>query len=628
MIVFTCVFFLFWIVCRVFKKVPLDFSGKHKMIKVASIALVIALALSFFQMKSLVFGPDKTSGSIRWNEHSRPFHHLFADSAKPLNYFLPAQDHPVLSKITEPLIGTVFYGGAGGAGEQTLYLGYVALILAFIAYRRWKKRKRESKSDPREDFLLNFFICCFFIFMIFSFAPYWGKAGNFFIPFPSYFLYKIFPMFRNYARFGILVMLSLCVLVGFGLRDIFERITNARKKALVSFLLSGLIMFEFLNIPPYRLTDASLIPEVYQWLKEQPEDFAIAEYPLDGNTREYAFYQRIHQKKLVNCCLPNADSEEFQNKIMRLSDYSSVKLLNAAGVKYIIMHAEDYSHSASSYIQGEVFNYKEVYGLELVKSFPGVDVYEINSQKLSSGSRAAIMDNAQRVVKAANTKVVISDSAVSNMVRFKQGEKLEFNLRYMGIVPVGLLRMEVSRVVSYKGKDAYRLIMTAETNKFFSLFFKAKINMESFADINSLYSRGYEEVMERRGHITQKKKVIYNWQEQLIEYRGTKKRISSCPLDPVSAVYYVRVQELKLGKKFYFDIDVSERTTHVEAEVLEKRTVKTKSGFVDAWVIRASLRKEKETMPKNTFFFLVADDENRTLLSIKGKTVVGFISIE
>lgn len=618
MLIFTIIFFLFRAGYRRLKRAEVTLEDRYKTVKLIGVGLVIAAIIILPQIwrfaKAIIFTPQES----QQKGYIRPFRQLFADSARPLNYFLPAQEHPILGKITKPLNGTMFYGEGG---EQSLYLGYVPLILAFVAYKRWRRRKRESQGNRREDFLISFFIFAFFTLMIFSFSPYWGKPGNIFIPFPSYFLYKIFPMFRNYARFGVLVMASLCVLAGFGLRDLLQQAASHKKKVAVFCLVTGLALFEFLNIPPYKITDINNVPDVYQWLKEQPGDFAVAEYPLDRGIREYQFYQRIHQKPLINGAVPGTPAYDFQKRVIRLSDSNTPPLLSDLGTRYVVVHLDTYPYSEGVEIFGEIPDFSQISGLELTKRFDNVAVYRVTAQPPENERLNRNPDNFLKQTKAEE------DINILSKIKFKEGERLIFKIRYMWVIPLGLLEFRIKEIIPYEGQEVYHLVAEAKTSKFFSFFFKVNNKFESYMGVENLCSRGYEESIQIRGQPPKEKRVVYNWKEQIMQFRGTKKRISPCPQDPISAMYYIRAQELGIGKKFNFNIEVSKTNSQIEAEVIKKQSIKTIDGQISAWVVKAVLKIGKDLRPQATITFCLTDDENKIPLFIKAKTPGGFISL-
>ncbi len=361
------------------------FRGVKVGLAAAGIALIIILPFRYRALKTAFFEP-KTE-AVAAQGYVRPFKDLFYRSAKPLNYLLPAVEHPVFGRYTTRFLGSIFYGRS--SSEHTLYLGYVSLILAAVAVRNWRRRRKGS-TDPRggeplshqpavgtgNDFVVGFFIFAALIAVLFSQSPYW-QIGPFRIPFPSYFMYKIIPMVRVYARFGIVVMLSVAVLAGIGVADILKKMKNGKWRIVFSGLVIMLVLFEFWNWPPYRVTDVSKTPPVYEWLAEQPGDFTIVEYPLK-NDYEYLFWQRIHRKPLVNGAMPGTYAEKVRKVIVNITGSKTPGVLRWLGAKYVIFHPDKYlNEEEATTVIGAVPDLSKVTGLRFVREFEGVQVYEV-----------------------------------------------------------------------------------------------------------------------------------------------------------------------------------------------------------------------------------------------------------
>ena len=345
-----------------------------------------------------------------FNLYHRPFEDLFEQSARPLSYFLPAVVHPVFGKFTEQFIGSPLYGMS--FTEHTLYLGWTPLVLAFVAVRRWRRMRRERKKlgtvplqnqfnssigdNPlqREDFYIGFFVFLVIVAWVFSQPPWWNIFG-FKIYMPSFFMYKILPMFRAYCRFGIVVMLAVAVLAGFGLKFILERFKSQKTKVVVTALFCGLVLFEFWNWPPYKVIDLSRVPAVYYWIKEQPKDIVIADYPLDADSPNelYKFFQTVHEKKIINGTIPGTYANKVAQEIRRLSEPKTASILKWMGVKYVVVHKDDYLKTDLVEDKEDMEKIPKNRSLKFVKSFPpqecpdpelmcvqktgAIDVYEV-----------------------------------------------------------------------------------------------------------------------------------------------------------------------------------------------------------------------------------------------------------
>jgi len=353
--------------------------GSLKIIK----SIFISMGITFLLLSPIIlpifkkaFFTPKTEELVAGG-YLRQFSDLFEQSAKPLSYFLPPTVHPVFGKFTEQFIGSSLYGMS--FTEHTLYLGWIPLILAFIAFKGWRKRRKEinkigtvpfGESPYRDNFYIGFFIFLAIVAWIFSQPPWW-KIGPLKIYMPSFFMYKILPMFRAYCRFGVIVMLAVSVLAGFGLKFILERLKSRKVRIAVTSLFCSLVLFEFWNWPPYKVIDVSNVPAVYYWLKEQPGTFAIAEYPLDADSTNemYKFYQTVHEKKIINGTIPGTYANKFAQAIRRLSQPETAGALKWMGVEYALVHWQGYKDTGLVDDSEELNKIPQNPGLKFIKSF-------------------------------------------------------------------------------------------------------------------------------------------------------------------------------------------------------------------------------------------------------------------
>ena len=353
-----------------------------------SLITIIALIIMMPFLKILIL--SKGQAPSAWSI-IRPFDDLFTQSARPLSYFLPAPDHPIFGRFSEQFIGSQMYGTS--FTEHVLYLGWVPLILAFVAFKKWlKSRKTEPK---KESSVLGFFIFLALTAWFLSQPPWWDLFGLK-LYMPSFFMYKIVPTLRAYCRFGIVVMLGVAVLAGFGLKYLLENFKSNRTKTVITAIACGLVIFEFWNWPPFKVIDVSRVPEAYYWLKAQPGDIAIAEYPLDtgGANERYKFYQTTHQKKIINGTTPGTYANRLAQTITKLSLPETPQILKWLGVKYVLVHRDKYLQTELTEDKEELGKIPQNKNLRYIKTFPEqtcpgetmctqktgpIDVYEVDA---------------------------------------------------------------------------------------------------------------------------------------------------------------------------------------------------------------------------------------------------------
>lgn len=343
------------------------------------VAAVVASPYIYPIFKSYIL-KNETTFSLQ--KYVRNINDLYLYSYKLFNYFLPAANHPVFGSFTQKFVGSIFYGE--NLQEQSLYLGWTTILLAVFGYRFWKREKSAQMESAAERERINFSIG-FFVFLaavcfLFSLSPTFMILGKM-VKLPSYYVYQILPFFRAIARFGIVGMMSLCVLSGFGIKFLLEKINKGWKRAAVGCFLSAILIFEFANIPPFKTTEIGKAPEVYQWLKEQDIGGLVVEYPI-GNDVEYLFYQRVHKKKLVNGALKGTEAYSMTEKIADILKPGTAEMLRKLGVQYVILHPYRYDEiSEREEILKALDGFNENYGLGLVKEFGDVRVFEFKENK-------------------------------------------------------------------------------------------------------------------------------------------------------------------------------------------------------------------------------------------------------
>ena len=371
---FTCYLFCFELF-RLFREKEFKFD----IILRWGLMMFIALGVVALFEKYVLY---ESSGSILIH---RPFKELFIYSAKPWNYMLPSVYNPFFGDTVRSFSDRLLMGS--NYTEQTLYLGLIPLILAcYIIFKAIKRRglNTDKAISDRKSFVV-FFATSALVMMIFS-APPFLPLGSFKIEhgeiitkyklyFPSYFLYKIAPMFRVYARFGVLVLLCVSVLSAVGFASIYENIKTKKKKVIFSVSVFLLLIVEFASIP--KFIDIKYTPPVYKWLAEQKEDFTVVEYPLDqdihGLPAEYQFFQRIHRKKIFNGTVAGSYADKLRlNMLQPFSEYT-IGNLKRMGVKYLIIHRDKYIMN-----KGSVPEVNKNLRIKFTGNFDATDVYLIS----------------------------------------------------------------------------------------------------------------------------------------------------------------------------------------------------------------------------------------------------------
>ncbi|MFH1459856.1 MAG: DUF3108 domain-containing protein [Candidatus Omnitrophota bacterium] len=607
--IFTILFFVFNVGYAVFRKQKVRLKEIFQFVKLSIAGLTVIALIMLPQiwrhLKMVIYSSSKaqTTGIIR------SFGQLFSDAARPLNYFLPTVYHPLLGKITKVFVDTPLYGENSG-GEQSLYLGVIPIFLAFAGYKSWKKRRISRRSNPATDFLICFWVFALFTFMVCSFSPYWGIKNVFFIPFPSFFLFKIFPMIRNYARMGGVVMIAVCVLAGFGLNNIIKKLSSKKMKFVVVTLLCCGVLFEFLNVSP--ITDTQSIPEVYNWLRLQPEDTVVAEYPIEADFRPILFYQRVHQKKLINGAIPETYAYEVMQKIIGLKDSSTAGILSFLGTDYVLVHKDKYLNYEGGRVLGQVPDIENNPGFKFVRDFGNTAVYKVMSKPVNPD---AVTIDKDPVISSPDQKTDLLPALNMNF-NFKEGDSFEYIIKYMGLIPALHLNIKLGEGQPMDGTRTMRIEANVYPSSFFSRFFDGKAQVQSLFDINNFYNYKYEESIQVKNKIKEKT-AVFDRENGLMSTKDRQVKITPYTQDPISAVFFLSSQKLWLDKRISVDLNPGKTNYQLELVVDREDEIMINEQVYKCWRLKGGIVKGKDMNKKITDdqLELVVDRQNEIMIN-------------
>lgn len=152
-------------------------------------------------------------------------------------YFTPPVDHPVLGRFAAAVFDR--HGVNLELLELQIYLGYAFIVLAIVAVTsalwRW---------EPSRRYVLAVAAVAIGAAII-SLGPASGSCEPFSIA-PACLVFRVVPLFRAYARFGLVVNLAVAIAAGAG-AAMFLR--GSRTSQAVAALLLAVGVFEFWPLP-------------------------------------------------------------------------------------------------------------------------------------------------------------------------------------------------------------------------------------------------------------------------------------------------------------------------------------------------------------------------------------------
>jgi hypothetical protein len=333
----------------------------------AAAALAVALVAAAFVPGAVLAAerPSNSSLTGSLNAQAAGFHQGLEEirvyTARPWEYLLPFHANPLLPAAVVKFEVDHLHGS--NFTEQTLFIGYTVLVLGTIAvivgWRRFETTLLLALG------LVGFLVA----------LPPGLHLGTVTIPTPSLLLNPLFPIFRVYSRFGILVLLGATLLAGLGFTWLEGRLIGRKALVLaVPFLLTAV---EFNNLPPSHVTQLYPAPAEYRWLTQQPAGILV-EYPLDSgtlqaqeiDTREYTLYQHVHGHPIFNGATSASRAYTLSPQLEPYYGSGVVQMLKDIGIRYVFVHRDTYKRNGLELPQS-------VAGLTYLQTLDGVDIYTV-----------------------------------------------------------------------------------------------------------------------------------------------------------------------------------------------------------------------------------------------------------
>lgn len=220
---------------------------------------------------------------------------------------------------------------------------------------------------------------------------------------------------------------------------------------------------------------------------------------------------------------------------------------------------------------------------------------------------------------------------------FKVNEKFEFTVTF-GMADLGTASMEVKEISELAGRKTYHLIQTLNSNSFFDKIYKIRTWDESWMDTESLCSLRYIKHY-REGPDSEDKQTVFDQENRKFRYtvtnmitgnvsRDEKGDIPAFINDALSSLYFIRTLPLEKGRDFIFDTQSDEKIYSFKIKVLRKETVKVSAGKFTCNVVEPTLYKGDTVASKGTLLIWMSDDSSKTIVMMKSKINIGFITIK
>jgi hypothetical protein len=209
---------------------------------------------------------------------------------------------------------------------------------------------------------------------------------------------------------------------------------------------------------------------------------------------------------------------------------------------------------------------------------------------------------------------------------FGVGEKLEFDINY-GFINAGTASMEVEKLIEYETRPCYQIVTHANSNKFFTSFYKVDDRVESVIDALGLFSWRFEKHLREGGYKADRTSVFDQPNNRVIDGKDTIP-VEPYTQDALSVLYFIRTVKLEVGKSVYAFNYVDGQKVNLEIKVLKKEKITVAAGTFDCLVVEPLTSSVGVFKNEGTLKVWLTDDRLRLPVLMKSKILVGSISAE
>ena len=253
----------------------------------------------------------------------------------------------------------------------------------------------------------------------------------------------------------------------------------------------------------------------------------------------------------------------------------------------------------------------------------------------------------KEIVKKENTPVeVVSAISVSNPplrrvdpTPFSVGEKLEYDIRYIGVT-AATLNFEVLPNKDINNRTVFHLFAKAKTVKFFELVYRVDDSIESYWDYDGLFSHRFtmdlDESKQSRKLIElydyEKKKSFY-WNRVDHSQKGFSEQkeqhdIELWSQDVLSSFYYLRTAPLPKspGETFSFPVILDGKPWQSKIQYIKNEKIYAGGRDFQAKVYHIENFQNNELKNKDNTLW-ISDDEHHYILRVETKVKVGTFAV-
>ncbi len=211
---------------------------------------------------------------------------------------------------------------------------------------------------------------------------------------------------------------------------------------------------------------------------------------------------------------------------------------------------------------------------------------------------------------------------------FAVGERAEYDVSY-SFIHAGTGSLTVMSIDTVRGHDAYRFRLTLSAGVNLLVYkYTMRDTMESWADTAGFQSLRFNQDQLDGGKRRTKRYEIFPERGVYTEDGGPEKASVADPLDDISFLYFVRTQELDVGRTMVFPRHFKPESNPVTLRVLRKETIEAAGRKWSTIVVQPIIKTSSLFSQGGRAEVWISDDSARVIVQIKTRLSIGAITMK
>ncbi len=267
----------------------------------------------------------------------RPLEDFFVFSSRPWYFFLPSPENPFIGTVASATVSFLqdslhlwLASNYFPSEHSASFLGCFNLVLGLGGILIFIKHR--MPLDKKTQFVF-WSVLATLGFLIILMMPPFVTVRGYKLFFPSFVLFKLFPMFRVLARLGVFVLFFWLFFVGIALTYLQNNLNSFWFKFILGLWFIGNALTMFV---PLRFTYVGSPPQVFTYLasNSQPQD-ALAVYPFKMALSS-TFWIRVYKRPLVNPRGVYVSAEGTRDLTASLATPKGLAYAQRLGTRYLV----------------------------------------------------------------------------------------------------------------------------------------------------------------------------------------------------------------------------------------------------------------------------------------------------